>query len=616
MNLRYYLLFLLVGILAYPKAQDFVQVEDEANLTHISANNGVAVADYDQDGDLDIYFVGYGSFIYLIDSTWNRLMRNNGDGTFEDVTIEAGLEGQFFNAGEPAARGEKMGAAWGDYDNDGYPDLFLTNSRDDQLYHNNGDGTFTDVTFEAGVNGCFDCYSGSGLWWDYNRDGFLDLHVSILNGPNIMYQNNGDGTFENVTEKLGLGLDLLAITWTSIAIDVNRDGYLDLYDINDTQANKLWLSQGGAGFRNGTLAYRMGDEGAGMGVAVGDYDNDQDFDIYVTNIYLHHPNPLLRNEDHLKYVNVAEEMGVENTGWGWGTHFFDYDHDGDEDLYAVNGPIDKLNGVPQEAVNNFFYKNTVMEGSTGFQDWSKESGAGVLTAAKGLEVFDYDGDGDQDMIVANQFVAPYLFRNDMIKDEQPQDKNWLQIRLEGSTSNRNAFGSRLLAKVGEQTYARYYHGAGFFGQSIKPVHFGIGAASVIDELLIYWPSGLSDTLHDISANQIIDVKESPAPEKIDIPDNFGNRLSYNFPNPFVNTTLLRFQIPRSGQLHIKIYSSLGQECLAHTEILENGGTFELNWGEDLNGQKIANGLYFYKADFVSDLGNEHFEGKMLKTGQP
>lgn len=588
-------------------AQDFLRVEEQANITHVNTSNGVAVADYDQDGYLDMYIVAYGSFSYSLDSTWNRLLRNKGDGTFEDVTIAAGLDVQFFNGGIAAARGEKMGAAWGDYDNDGYPDLFLTNSRKDQLYHNNGDGTFSDVTAQAGVEGCFECYSGSGLWWDYNRDGYLDLYVSILNGANIMYENKKDGTFENITEKVGLGSNNLAITWTSIALDVNGDGYLDLYDINDTQANKLWLNEGGNNFKDATLAYRLGDEGAGMGVTVGDYDNDGDFDIYVTNIYDHHPNPLFRNDDHLRYTDVAVEMGVANSGWGWGTHFFDYDHDGDEDLYAVNGPIDKLYGVPQQEVNNFFFKNTLVEGTLGFQDWSVASGANALTSAKGLEVFDYDGDGDLDMIVANQNTSPYLYRNETINGPQPPSKNWLQIQLEGTVSNRNAFGAEVKITVADRSYYRYHHGAGFFGQSVKPVHFGVGSAKVIDELLVIWPSGLRDTLFDVPANQILKVEETERSSNPNVPIRAPKELSYNFPNPFYNGTTLHFELPRAGNLTVKIYASSGEKLFQSSQAIDKSGVLEIPWGA-----AVTSGMYYYLADFESQIENRQFRGKMVK----
>ena len=243
--------------------QSFTRVEMDAGLGVVKNNNAVSVVDYDQDGHPDLYFTGIKSFDATDEGTWNRLMRNRGDGTFEDVTIIAGLGNQFVNTAVTASLGEKLGASWGDYDNDGFPDLFLANSRLDQLYHNEGDGTFKEVTAEAGIEGCFECYSSSGLWFDHNRDGYLDLYISILNGANFLYLNNTDGTFRDITAREGVGGN--GVTWTTIAIDVGKDGYLDLYCANDTQINEFFENRSGQHYNEVARAYRVADEGAGMG---------------------------------------------------------------------------------------------------------------------------------------------------------------------------------------------------------------------------------------------------------------------------------------------------------------------------------------------------------------
>ena len=245
-------------------AQAFKDIAADVGLDIVTKNNGVAVADYDNDGDLDLFFTGFYSFDANDETTWNRLMRNNGDGTFEDVTMEAGFTNQYINMDVTASLGEKMGASWGDYDNDGYADIFLTNSRLDQLYHNNGDGTFTDVTEEAGVEGCSICYSGGGMWFDHDRDGDLDLYMSNLKGPNYMYENLGDGTFTNIAPRFrttGSG----GVTWTSVALDVGKDGFLDIYNANDTQINEFFENRSGLSYNETSRAYRIADEGAGMG---------------------------------------------------------------------------------------------------------------------------------------------------------------------------------------------------------------------------------------------------------------------------------------------------------------------------------------------------------------
>lgn len=583
--------------------QAFKDMADDANLGHISSNNGLAVADYDLDGDLDVMLMGYRSFDINNDSTWNRLLRNEGDGTFLDVTIAAGFGQQFINTDVRASSGEKMGASWGDYDNDGYPDLFLTNSREDQLYHNEGDGTFVDVTETAGVAGCHECYSGSGLWWDHDRDGDLDLYVSILNGSNIFYENKGDGTFTNATNQWQLGG--FGVTWTSVALDIGRDGFLDLYNVNDTQINEFFENRTGLRYNETSRAYRVADEGAGMGVAIGDYNNDGFFDIYVTNIYNHHPNPLLRNTGNRRFENVASEMGVDNTGWGWGTQFFDYDHDGDEDLYAVNGVVSKqyIEGIEQVDEPNYFFKNTLIEGEEGFQDWSAESGTNAWARARGMEVFDYDGDGDLDILVANVESKPFLFRNETIGAGDSGDKNWLQVALEGTVSNRNAFGSEVRITIDNQTYYRYHHGAAFFGQSIKPVHFGLGAATKIDTLKVIWPNMEKETFTNIAANQLIKVVQGGSLTDVENQVLAAGQVKVS-PNPFRDELRISLQKELVGPYHIQIFSTYGQLVYEHTGNHSGDNDIELRWdGKYLDGSRIMAGIYYIVINSKGELLN-------------
>ncbi len=519
-------------------AQQFQRAEDLAIPDHVQNNNGVAVADYDQDGDLDIFLVGIASFDPSDETTWNRLLRNNDDGTFEDVTLAAGFDAQFINDGPRARLGEKFGAAWGDCDNDGYPDLFLTNSRFDQLYYNDGDGTFLDVTALAGVAGCFDCISTSALWWDHDRDGDLDLYVSVFTAANRMYENIGNGSFEDITEDVLLGDEGAA--WASVPIDVDGDGWLDLYVVNDFFDNQLYRSLEGQRFVNATFSFGLGDSGDGMGVTIGDYNNDSFFDIYVTNIFSRHPNPLFTNLSNRGFTDKAVEMGVDNSGWGCGTHFLDYDHDGDEDLFAVNGVVEDyvIFVGPQDDVNNFFFRNTLDEGIEGFVDWSHETGTADTVKSRGLEVFDYDGDGDLDLLVANVEDRPYLYRNDIIAENQPESANWIKIWLEGTASNRDAIGTEVKLTVAGKSFYRWHHGAGFLGQSLKPVHFGLTSAQIIDEIEVTWPLGLIETFSDVPINQNIRIKEGDNSVVTGLEDEIGGRdfRVYNYPNPFSGST--------------------------------------------------------------------------------
>jgi len=592
------------------KAQFFKDIASEIGLDIVTKNNGIAVADYDNDGDLDLFFTGFYSFDVNDASTWNRLMRNNGNGTFEDVTMEAGFTNQFINTEITASLGEKMGASWGDYDNDGYADLFLTNSRLDQLYHNNGDGTFTDVTKEAGVEGCNICYSGGGMWFDHDRDGYLDLYVSNLKGPNFLFQNKGDGTFSHITLREDVGGT--GVTWTSVALDIGKDGFLDIYCANDTQINEFYENRSGLKYNETSRAYRIADEGAGMGITVGDYNNDGFFDLYVTNIFNHQPNPLFKNMGSRRFENVAEELGVENAGWGWGTQFFDYDLDGDEDLAVATGVVSEqyIHDILQEDTPNFLFKNQLQEeGQATFTDVSSASGIqGGIERARGLEVFDYDKDGDLDIVIANVETNPFFFENTTINNEatQPNENNWLQIKLEGTTTNRNAFGTEVKISIGGQSYYRWHHGVSFFSQSIKPIHFGVGSANTIDELQITWLSGEIETYFDIPVNQTINIIEGG--QLTNTEDLSTHALPFtmvnNHPNPFTTFTQFDFNLKQSGDFKLTIVNALGQPIYQRHLYNQGTGNLQLFW----EGAGVPKGIYFYQAE----LENYRLLGKVIK----
>ncbi|MDH3243513.1 MAG: FG-GAP-like repeat-containing protein [Saprospiraceae bacterium] len=582
--------------------QVFTDAGSTANLDDISSMNGVAVADYDRDGDLDIYFSGFLPFIDSVPESYNRLMRNDGNGTFTDVTLEAGFISQFTNPAVITETGVKLGVSWGDFDNDGYPDLYLTHRGGNQLYRNEGDGTFEDVTESAGVIGCLTCYNAGGLWWDHDRDGDLDLYVSILDGPNILYENNGDGTFSDRTNFYKLGG--AGITWTSVALDVGKDGFLDLYNANDTQINEFFENRTGTNYVEASRAYRLADEGAGMGLAIGDYNNDGFFDIYVTNIFNHKPNPLFKNLGNRRFENQALEMGVSNAGWGWGTKFFDCDHDGDEDLYVVTGTMDKqyINQTLQEGTENYFFKNTLMEGSEGFVDWSAESqtAGSAATKGRGLEVFDYDGDGDLDMLVANIEEPPQLYRNEVMETGESALSNWIQISLEGTESNRSAFGTEVKITIGDRSYYRWHHGSGFYGQSVQPVHFGLADADKIDEIQITWPLGLVQKFEDISANQLIQLTEGSTLTDVDDQRlvNLPFRSKNQYPNPFIEEVNFQFEFTSSGLLQLQIYSVYGELIEAVQYQINSAGPIQLQWkGKDEFGDECPPGTYFFVAHF-------------------
>ncbi|MEM0994063.1 MAG: VCBS repeat-containing protein, partial [Bacteroidota bacterium] len=424
-NDKLLLTFILAVVLC--TSQTYAQAFQETfirDLAKMKNNYGNAVADYDQDGDLDIFVVAYEEFERGKPETWSRLLENRGSGWFEDVTVAAGFREQY---NHPNRRANKLGAAWGDYDNDGFPDLLLTHAGSVQLYHNKGDGTFEEVPAIAAMEDCPTCVNTSGLWWDYDRDGFLDFYISDYGtfSPNRLYRNLGNGSFQNVTFETGLGDDRSA--WSSAAFDVNRDGLLDLYINNDYGFSRLYLNEKGKTFREATNEYGLRNTGNGMGFAIGDYNNDGHFDIYVTNISELLPNPLYTGSASGVFTNEFESQNVGYGNWGWGTHLFDADHDGDEDIYLVNG----FEGL---IYNNKFFRNNLAQGKADFTDWSVQAACDGIASGMSLEVFDYDEDGDLDMLVSNTNDHPYLYQN----TGRASQTNWLQVELEGTTSNRNA----------------------------------------------------------------------------------------------------------------------------------------------------------------------------------
>lgn len=584
------------------RAQTFVLKTAEAGLSSAVRSNGVAVADYDLDGDLDVYFVGAYRYDPEDSTTWNRLFRNNGDGTFSDVTVEAGLRSTVVGP-VIGTMGNNFGASWGDYDNDGDPDLFLANLGPDELYRNEGDGTFVNVTEQVGVAGDSADHNSSAVWWDYDLDGDLDLYVSAWIGTNRMYENIGD-TFVDVTQTTTLGDT--GWTWTSVPIDANNDGLPDLYVVNDFGANRLYQNLGNKTFRETTVAVALEDSGNGMGVAVGDYDNNGFFDIYVTNIgqlYPPTPNPLFTNTGDGYFVNKSLEMGVDDAGWAWGTEFFDCDHDGDEDLYVANGYF-------LDPGRNYLFVNMANPGGIYFLDRSAESGTNGRADARGLVVFDYDEDGDLDLLVANVRESPYLYEN------QSAVGNWLKVALEGTTANRNAFGAVVRVTAGSRTFHRHYDGVDFLGQSIQPLHFGLANAQVVDKVVVEWPGGGVDSVSQVAVNQTIQiiegqglvtgVPEPSRPSRMMIQRTF--RLLGNFPNPFNGSTVIEFELPRAGSVQVVISTLLGERVRAIRKVFTSGGTYRIFWdGRDERGDPVSSGLYVYSVWF----GDVRRSGRMV-----
>jgi hypothetical protein len=497
---------------------------------------GCAFLDYDNDGWMDIYLVNSGKcdFYNPNPPLRNALYRNNRDGTFTDVTTKAGI----------AAGGYGQGVAVGDYDNDGFPDLYVTQYGRSILYRNNGDGTFTDVTEKAGV--AAPGWSSSAAWFDYDNDGRLDLFVcrfvdfdksknlpcTAYNKPGYcvprlyqptaswLFHNNGDGTFTDVSKESGIA-KYLGKAWGAVATDLNNDGKMDLFVANDTVRNFLFMNRGGGKFEEiGTLAgvaySETGRPRSGMGVDSADFNQDGWMDLFVANID-HEKYSLYQNNHDETFDDQADRTGIGKATHlmsGWGLKFFDYDNDGNLDLFLANGNPDDLIETAHKDVT---YQEPLLlfhsDGKT-WQDVSAESGPVFAKplSARGLAIGDFDNDGAVDVLIAVNDAAPLLLRNTSAKDN-----HWLGINLVGRKSNRDAVGARVTYQSGELKRERMKVGGGSFLSSHDPrIVLGIGKRTKVDWLEVKWPepSGSSQRLTDLPIDTYITIVEGEGIKKV------------------------------------------------------------------------------------------------------
>ncbi len=498
----------------------FVQQFCHRGIMNILLSNGSggAVFDYDGDGLVDIYLLNWGPLEGVTGEPAgtprepNRLYRNNGDGTFEDVTAKAGLAGNSYASA----------ACVGDIDNDGHPDLFIAGIGRNQLYRNRGAGTFEDVTDRAGV--ASDRAGISATFVDVDNDGLLDLYVcnyltyipdraseqnpGAYPGPlayagqaNVLYRNRGDGTFVDVTRESGLyspGQRGMAVT----AFDCDRDGDADLYVSNDDTPNQLWLNDGKGYFREigveaGVAFNSIGEAPGSMNAAIGDVDGDGLADIFVTR--LGYGSLYARTKQGLYDDRMwASGLGRLTQKYvGWGGEFLDYDNDGDLDIVVANGSAFVLDGTDTLLLAN--------DGRGNFTDASAAGGA-FFTApvnGRGNAALDYDNDGRVDFLIAELADRAFLLRN-----RATTANHWLKLELEGTKSNRSGYGALLTLMVGDLTlHSEMRSPTGFLTQSDARPHFGLGARKKVDRLEIHWPSGRVQVLTDIPADQILKVKE-------------------------------------------------------------------------------------------------------------
>jgi enediyne biosynthesis protein E4 len=496
---------------------------------------GVALFDYNNDGLLDIFFTN-GAAIPSLEKTdakyANRLFRNNGDGTFTDVTERAGLKGI----------GYSMGVAAGDYDNDGFVDLYVTGVNKNQLFHNNGDGTFTDVTDRAGVAGMVPhlgkAWAVTAGWFDYNNDGLLDLlvinyldydlktaklcvaqglpaycsPVEFLGTPNILYRNNGDGTFTDVSAQSHIGEYVGKGMGVSFA-DYDADGYTDVFISNDTFQNYLLHNNGDGTFTDvgvtaGVAYNAFGNSVAGMGTDFRDLDNDARPDIFETAMF-GEGFPLYKNLGDGQFQDVTSNAGLTRFSsrlTAWGTGAFDFDNDGFKDLFTANSDI--LDNSIELAHRPYALPNRLFRnrGNMIFEDVSAKAGAGfaVPQPHRGAAFGDLNNDGKIDVVVTVLNGPPQILMN-----RTSNRNHWIILKLRGVKSNRDGLGTRvkITTALGSQ-YNEATTAVGYNSSSDKRVHFGLGSATVVDKIELAWPSGIKQVLTNVNADQILEITES------------------------------------------------------------------------------------------------------------
>ena len=583
----FYTSFFLIIISFGVTAQTFDRIEQTSGFDIFHSTQGIATADYDNDGDLDVFVVSKLDYDATQPTTWSRLMRNNNDGTFTDVSTNAGLTSLYNrDITDPGQNyGVKVGASWGDYNNDGFPDLFFTNFQGIQLFHNQGDGTFLEVTNQAGFQNANDsCYYTSALWWDFNGDSFLDLYVSRWGycSRNHYYENLGNGMFIEKATQLGIESNKV-YTWMATPIDVNKDGLWDIYLANDFDFNELFVQNPDGTFSEQSVTYALDYDGYDMGISIGDYDNNGEFDIFIATL---NENRLLKRYGNT-YVDIADSVDAYRTEWAWSPQFSDFDLDGDEDLFISNGYTNDFVNHPNQKYN-YLLQNRHIEGQNVFRDVSTGADVDEFSNSMCINVFDYDVDGDMDLIVSNMDDKPYFYENKITTGDTANEPNWVSFRLKGTISNLDGLGSEVTIWTNGNQQRRFYTGANLYSQSLQGVHFGIGNATVIDSVEINWDLGLVQKFYNLPINKYILLTEGSQHTVLNLQNNkvYGctdsNSCTYN-PNATVNDGSCTYlpAIPISGNFNS---GYLKKETYTCTETIGSEYFWEAENGEVISGQ--------------------------------
>lgn len=522
-KIAFLFLISLVGFIVPTHAQlSFSDISMTAGFNNTGPNRGIAIGDFDNDNDEDVYVSRRGEA--------NLLYRNNGDGTYTNIAESLGL----------AHAGVSTTSVWGDLDNDGDLDLYLGNvDEPNVLYQNNGDGSFTDISIDAGVDIIGNPLSV--LVADVDLDGYLDIYVANFDLDNALFKNNGPDpltgqvSFTNIVMESGTNDPQYSMG--AVFFDYDNDGDPDLYLTHDGNQDYILYQNDGAGnFTDVSVASGTNYSGQGMGVDFGDINNDGWLDIYITNLSY---NTLYLNNGDGTFTDISNTAMITDPGMGWGTTFVDYDNDGYQDIYMVNDSY--FSPLP-----NILYKNN---GDNTFSIVSENSPIGSMYAAYGAACTDMDDDGLMDIFIANSGQND---GNQLFKNESTNTGNWFKLKAIGTISNRSAVGAKVTIEAGGEIFTdEISGGSGFASQNSFTLHFGLGDSEVIDLMTIRWPNGLVETYPDLSVNQLMIATEN---ESLSVSNSNIEALDFKveaFPNPV--SSQLNISIENEENQYFEIY---------------------------------------------------------------
>jgi hypothetical protein len=566
--MKYFILLIPVLCLQL-QSQTFTDVAAQTGINHVYnyAFNGAGISfcDYDNDGNDDILIPSYAGEKVAI--------YKNNNAQFQYMTNQYNINSMY----------ESKSIIAVDYDNDGDRDIFITNIKGKlKLYRNDG-GNYTDVTVSAGLTND-SVNATAAIWFDYNRDGLLDLYVGIYSGyltntlyPNRMYKNMGNGQFQDVTASTNTantGNKVLALT----VIDYNNDNWPDIYIASDRRVGNAMLRNNGNGtFTNTSVQTGTYYELDAMGLSAGDYNNDGYFDLYISNGQ--EGNVFLKNNGNGTFSNVAVTLGMTINKICWGNNFFDYDNDGDLDLFvcASGGSPNRSNELWKNNGNGTFTKVT----NAGFNDDFQSYGNAIG---------DFDNNGYYDIATLNEGDNISLWKS------SGGTNNWIKIKLQGVYSNREGIGSQITVYRNGQSFTRYVNcGQSYCSENSLTQLYGAGTVNTIDSIKVYWPSSAINMIRNINVNQTITIIES---WPIGINNNQsgvikGYALKQNYPNPFNPTTNIEYQIPGYSFVNLVLYDISGKEITKLISEYKNAGTYTYNLSGEVT-DNLSSGTYFYK----------------------